>query len=182
MKKLLALAVLALCLVGTASAQQGAMSVGGGLNLGLPMGDFGNAAGFGIGFLARFQYGLNEQMALAGSIGYISFAEKNSISSSALPILASARYYFTPGSGRVYGQADLGLTSVSQDVNISFGGFGSISGTASSTNFSLGFGGGYEMPLADKWNLDLGLGYNIVLASGGSLSYLGIRAVAMYGL
>ena len=46
MKKLLALTVLALCLVGTASAQQGAMSVGGGLSLGLPMGDFANASVF----------------------------------------------------------------------------------------------------------------------------------------
>ena len=182
MKKYLVLFVLLAAVAVPAVAQQGAMAVGGGLNLGLPLGDFGNSAGFGFGFIARFQYSLDEQLALAGSLGYISFSEKNTISSSALPILASARYYFTPGDGRVYGQADLGLTSISQDVSISFGGFGSVSGTASTTNFSLGFGGGYEMPLADQWKLDLGLGYNIVLASGGSLSYIGIKAVANYAL
>jgi len=182
MKKLLSVFVIALCLAGTASAQQGAMSVGGGLNLGLPMGTFGDVAGFGFGFQARFQYGLNDQLALAGSLGYISFSEKNSVSSSALPILVSARYYFTPGEGRVYGQADAGLTSLSQTFNISFGGFGSVSGTGSTTNFSIGFGGGYEMPLANKWSLDFGAGYNIILASGGSFSYIGIRAGANYAL
>jgi hypothetical protein len=97
MKKALALLVLAACVAVPASAQQGAMAVGGGLNFALPMGDFGNAAGFGIGFYARFQYGINDDISASGSLGYISFAEKNSISSSALPILVSGRYYFTPG-------------------------------------------------------------------------------------
>lgn len=181
MKKILAVVVVALCLVGTASAQQGAMSVGGGLNLGLPLGNFGNGAGFGFGFQARFQYGMSDDLALAGSLGYISFGEKNNVSSSVFPILASARYYFTPGEGRVYGQADLGLTSFSQTVNISFGGFGgSFSG--SSTNFSLGFGGGYEMPVGDKLDLDLGAGYNVILATGGSVSYISIRAGVNYSL
>lgn len=182
MKKLLAVAIVALCLVGTASAQQGAMSVGGGLNLGLPLGDFANGAGFGFGFQARFQYGLSNDLALAGSLGYISFGEKNSASSSVFPILASARYYFTPGESRVYGQADLGLTSFSQTVNFDFGGFGSGSVTGSSTNFSLGFGGGYEMPIGDKLDLDLGAGYNVVLATGGSLSYINIRVGVNYAL
>jgi opacity protein-like surface antigen len=177
MKKILVLAVVALCLVGTASAQQGAMSVGGGLNLGLPMGSFADGAGFGFGFQARFQYGLSNDLALAGSLGYISFAEKNGVGQSVLPILASARYYFTPGSGRVYGQADLGLTSLTASVTV----FG-FSGSASTTNFSLGFGGGYEMPIGDKLELDLGTGYNIVLASGGSASYISIRAGVNYAL
>lgn len=182
MKKILAVMVVALCLVGTASAQQGAMSVGGGLNLGLPLGNFGNAAGFGFGFQARFQYGLNNDLALAGSLGYISFGEKNSASSSVFPILVSARYYFTPGESRVYGQADAGLTSFSQTINFNFGGFGSGSVTGSSTNFSLGFGGGYEMPIGDKLDLDLGAGYNVVLATGGSVSYISIRAGVNYAL
>ncbi|MEX2115666.1 MAG: outer membrane beta-barrel protein [Bacteroidota bacterium] len=182
MKKLLSVFVVALCLAGTASAQEGAMSVGGGLNLGLPMGDFGNIAGFGFGFQARFQYGLTNDLALAGSFGYISFSEKNSASSSVMPILASGRYYFTPGDGRPYGQADLGLTTFSQTFNFNFGGLGGFAGSASSTNFSIGFGGGYETKLNDKWSLDFGAGYNIILASGGSLSYIGIRAGANYAL
>lgn len=180
MKKILVTLVVALCLVGTASAQQGAMAVGGGLNLGLPLGDFGNSAGFGFGFQARFQYGLQEQVALAASLGYISFAEKNTISSSVFPILVSGRFYFAPGGG-AYGQADAGLTSLSQDINLSIGGF-SFSGSGSSTNFSLGFGGGYETPVGDKLNLDVGAAYNIILASGGSASYINIRAGVNYAL
>lgn len=180
MKKLLSVLVLALCVAGTVSAQQGAMAVGGGLNLGLPLGSFGDGAGFGFGFQARFQYGLNDQLALNGSLGYISFGEKNSVSSSVFPILVGGRYYFAPGGG-AYGSADLGLTSFSQTVNISFGGFGgSFSG--SSTNFSLGFGAGYDMPIGDKLDLDFGAGYNVVLASGGSVSYINIRAGVNYAL
>lgn len=181
MKKILVTLVVALCLVGSASAQQGAMAVGGGLNLGLPLGDFGNIAGFGFGFQARFQYGLQEQLALAASLGYISFAEKNTVGSSVLPILVSGRYYFAPGGG-AYGQVDAGLTSLSQDFNISFGPFGSVSGSGSSTNFSLGFGGGYETPIGNMLNLDLGAGYNVILASGGSFSYINIRAGVNYSL
>jgi len=176
MKKLLLTLAVALCLVGTASAQQGAMAVGGGLNLGLPLGDFADGAGFGFGFKGRFQYGLTDQVALAASLGYISFAEKNSVSQSALPILVSGRFYFMPGGG-VYGQADLGLTSVSASVSV----FG-FSVSSSTTNFSLGFGGGYETKIADRLYLDAGAGYNIVLASGGSISYINFKAGVNYAL
>ena len=60
MKKLLVVLAAIILIATVASAQnfwgQGKMSAGGGVELALPMGDWGNAVGTGIGIFGLFQY------------------------------------------------------------------------------------------------------------------------------
>ena len=123
MKKLFAVLVVIVLVASVASAQavwgQGKMSAGVGVELGLPMGTWGDFVGVGIGGLGLFQYGINEDMLATGQVGYTSWAKKNSISSgSTLAILVGGKYNLsksvTPG---FYGELQVGIYSVSTTVS-----------------------------------------------------------------
>ncbi len=149
----------------TAQAQKGEMKVGIGADLGLPIGNWSNGYGVGIGGTAKGFYGLNDDAGLTFTTGYIKFNGKDNsdFSTSLIPFLAGYKHMFQS----LYVEPQLGLTTVSSKVNLGALGMGNIS--ASSTNLGYGIGGGY---MIDNW--DLGARFQGV-SSGGSISFFAIR-------
>jgi opacity protein-like surface antigen len=177
MKKV-GLVLIVLLFLGFNLQAQGQMNVGLGLELGLPIGDWSDAAGTGIGGTARFEYAFTKQIVGMITAGYLSFGgdEVGEIewSYSAIPFLPGVKYYFQPG---LYGMAELGFHFFSVDVespSVSFGGvsYGGGSYSESSTEISLSLGAGYETKIGDNLILDL----NAKLAIVSDANYLGVRA------
>jgi hypothetical protein len=119
MKKLFAVALATLVVAGLAFGQgmpaKGKMTLGIGGELSLPMGDFGDAYNLGYGGSARFQYGLEDNITLYGTVGYLVWSVDEDVlggdaSLGGLEFLAGGKYGF--GSG-FYGLAELGITSFS---------------------------------------------------------------------
>ena len=119
MKKLFAVALATLVLAGLAFGQgmpgKGMMSVGVGAELGLPMGDFGDAYKTGFGGSGRFLYGIENNITIYGDIAYMSWSADEDVlgadvSTSTFEFMAGGKYGF--GSG-FYGLAELGIHSYS---------------------------------------------------------------------
>jgi hypothetical protein len=102
-----------------------------------------------------------------------------SYSSSMIPIMAGAKYFFQPGKG-LYANAKLGVHIYSFDASYddpdvqAF--YDQYSGSTSSTEFSLGLGAGYEMPMG-KNALDLNAHFMIV----SDANYIGARVAYKFG-
>ncbi|MCB0730200.1 MAG: outer membrane beta-barrel protein [Ignavibacteriae bacterium] len=174
MKKVVAILAVLFLFMGTVNAQQGQMHLGAGLELGLPIGDWSDAAGTGIGGTARFEYAFNSQIVGMLTAGYISFGGDEvggfSYSYSAIPFLPGVKYYFQPG---LYGMAELGLHFFSVDIEYpeGFGSFFAVDGSSSSSEFSLCLGAGYETKVGDNLILDA----NVKFAVVSNANYLGAR-------
>jgi hypothetical protein len=158
MKKILLVFVAIALVASIASAQQfwgqGKESWGGGVELSLPLGNLGDWAGFGFGPFGKFQYGINDNLLLTGSLGYTYWTKKNDLTSaSAVTLLVGGKYNLSPQLGKgFYGQAELGLYFASYTwSNPSYNLFGTTY-TGSETNFVFAPGIGYEVG-----NLDFSL-------------------------
>lgn len=184
MKKVLVTIVALFLFVGFSQAQN-KMYGNVGVNVALPMGNFGDVAGTGIGGTAQFEMQFMPQLLGTASAGYIKWGGKDfgtfSYSYSAVPVMVGAKYYFMP-TGGFYGHGQLGIYFFSADVEapaVSVGGFtfgGDLGG--SSSEFSLSLGAGYELPLSPKLMLDLSGAYIII----SDLGHIGIRAGVKFGL
>ena len=172
MKKILTVVVLCTAFALCSHAQKGQITVSPGLEIGLPIGDFGEAVNLGFGLTAKGLYGINDESDVTFTLGFIRFGSKNvdsdddvKASTSLIPLMPGYRYKFNE---QFYGEGQLGLTVVRSKVNVSgwSGGF-----NASTTNFGYALGVGYMLG-----KIDLGLRYQGVSATGGSLSLVGIRA------
>ena len=158
----------------SAHAQKGQITVSPGLEVGLPIGDFGESANLGFGVTAKGLYGISDIGDVTLTLGFLTFGAKGvdgedgvKASTSLIPIMPGYRHKF---SEQFYGEGQLGLTTVRSKVSVSgVSGFGGFS--ASTTNLGYAVGLGY---LIGK--IDLGLRYQGVSASGGSLSLIGLRA------
>src|SRR5688572_28061703 len=115
MKKLL-LSIVAVVAISSASFAQGRFSVG--PELALPMGDFGDAVGLGIGASVRYEGAINDNLSWMGTVGFVSFTKKTvdipffgEIENSAtnIPINAGVKYYFTESFNGFYAGAELGI-------------------------------------------------------------------------
>ena len=149
MKKfLLAVTVLAIVAGLTTSAfAESKISIGAGADLVLPLDSgFKDAYNIGFGGTARGQYMINEQFSVMVTVGFITFSGKDLggvtlDNGSMIPFLVGGKYYFTPGSMRWYGAADLGITSFKTSVStptFTIGGVtygGTVSGTSSEFTF-----------------------------------------------
>src|SRR5699024_23120 len=146
-------------------AQEGFHKVNVGVDLALPMGDLSNMSSIGFGVSGKAYYGLNQEMNITGSLGYLHFSAKDGWANiSMIPVMFGFDYDF----GGFYVEPKLGLVFAS----VKFEGFDdwfgvSSSYTATSTELGIGLGGGYRVN-----NLDFGLHFNIV----NNLNYLGLRA------
>lgn len=150
-------------------AQTGFHKYGVGAEVGLPMGNFGNAYGIGFGATGKVFYGLNDKSDITGTLGYMRFGMKKdndmiSGSMGMIPIVLGYRYDF----GGLYGEPQLGFTVLKSKINFDDMGLGlsGLSGTGSTTKFSLGLGGGY-----DFGSLDVGARFQII----DNLNFLGLR-------
>lgn len=131
-------------------AQQGFHKLGVGAELGLPLGDFGEAYSIGFGATAKGFYGITAQGDITGTLGYLHFGIKESNeymsgSMGMIPIMIGYRHDF----GGFYGEPQLGLAILKSTVKMDFGGFGDLfddlnsSGSSSTTKATFGLGGGY---------------------------------------
>lgn len=170
----------------TNKAQAQELGFSAGLDIALPMGDFGDLASMGVGLAVGAEYGLNDNLALTLHTGYdILFVDsdlKDFIASvSMIPAQVGAKYYFDEVRSGAYGQVQIGIHSVSTKTEDFDAGFGvTVEGeTTSDSNLSFAFGGGYML----NENIDLGLRYNIIttdVEDADPSSYVGIRAAYMF--
>lgn len=167
--------------LGTINAQKGVMKVEPSLVIGLPM--TGTNIGFGIN--GMFFYGINKNIDLTGTLGYVTWGYSDiDASFSTIPILFGGRYSFdVEGSITPYGSAELGFhfTSASFDYpSYSYGGttYGGGSESVSSTEFGIGLGGGAYFQAGDNLVIDANLQYNTV----GSGNYFAIEGGVIFGL
>lgn len=184
MKKILTV-IFSIILLAGLNIAQSKMALGLGVNVALPMGNFGDFAGTGFGGTAVFEMEFAPQLNGSVTAGYITWGGKDvntgfgnySYSYSAIPILIGAKYYFMPAGG-FYGHGQLGFYLFSVDVEVPTGtGFGFDVG-GSSTEFAISVGAGYEIPVGTNTMVDLGAAYIII----SDLGHVGIRGGVKFGL
>lgn len=172
MKKLLLIVLASTCAIWTATAQEkGSIHVGVGVDVGLPLGDFGEGSNVGIGASAKGMYGLSDAGQATLTLGFLRFGMKDgsdavSGSTTLIPVLAGYRHRF----GNLYGEGQVGLTTIRNAVKVKGEGFGNLSGSYSSTHLGYGAGVGYLM---DAW--DIGVRFQGVSGDGGSLNLVALR-------
>lgn len=182
MKQLLSVLLLAVLFTGFINAQSQGVSIGG--NIALPIGDWSDFANLGFGGTATYERSFAPNIVGQAYAGYLTFGGKDadvqgfSYSYSMIPIMAGAKYFFQPGKG-LYANALLGLTIVSADVDVpaAYQGYG-FDGSTSSTEFSLGVGAGYEMPVGGKNAVDISAHFMLV----SDANYIGARVAYRFGL
>ncbi|MBZ0267325.1 outer membrane beta-barrel protein [bacterium] len=100
---------------------------------------------------------VNENITLDGRLMYWSASEGEGdfkVDFSDFAILPGATYRFTPqGSVTPLARAGLGIHRFKADVNLDFGGFGSASGSATSTEFGVYAGGGAAFRAGEKFEI-----------------------------
>jgi len=164
MKKLLLLTVIALFTLLT-HAQKGHNQIGVAFEVGLPMGDFGDAAKTGFGGLVKGMYGIGEAGQITFTTGYSSFKWKNlgseeSGNSWIMPFLMGYRHNFSG----FYAEPELGYGLVGSKYNVT-----GMSSSASAGAFAWGAGIGFA-----KNGFDAGVRYQ-GLTKDGTVSVIGLH-------
>ena len=121
MKRLLLAGLLVVMLAPAAQAEGLGITIGVEGAFVLPLGDWGDVTGIGIGGMAKGAYALNDEMSLSLRAGYIYHLSKDldvagatvEYSSSELPILVGFRYTTSFG---LYGDLSVGLVNLGATV------------------------------------------------------------------
>ncbi|WP_262249081.1 hypothetical protein [Parapedobacter soli] len=173
MKKLVFIIALTTCTYITASAQKGDIHIGAGVDIGLPIGNFGDGYGIGFGASAKGLYGISEAGQVTLTLGFLRFGMKDdsdlvSGSTTLIPFLPGYRHRF----GNLYAEGQVGLTVLRTSIKFEDNdyGLGNLAGSSSATHLGYGIGGGY---LIGPW--DLGLRFQGVSGTGGSLDFIGAK-------
>jgi outer membrane protein W len=170
------------------AADNGRFSVG--AELGLPMGDFGDAANLGFGGTLRYEMPIGDNLGLTGTAGYIMFSGKDQdilgvtikgADWSMIPIQVGAKYYFQEQQDGFYGMVELGVHATTVKTPSYTTTFFGVSVTvpeasASSTDLSYAPAIGYHLA-----NVDIGLRYQMIATTGATTSYLGLRLAYVFG-
>ncbi|WP_461532230.1 outer membrane beta-barrel protein [Sinomicrobium sp.] len=168
MKIVILSAVFALSAVLYGHAQQkGDISINGGVDVGMPMGDFGDAFDIGFGATVKGLYNLNESGQLGITLGYMGFGAKDNgsgvdASLGIIPIFALYRHHI----GKLYLEPQLGFSLNKAKVKAS--GIGSMS--ASDNSFGYAVGVGYMIN-----SIDLSLRYQGLSQAGEGSGFIGLR-------
>jgi len=177
MKKMALVFIALFLFVSTASAQKGVMKVEPSLVIAFPQD--GTSMGFGLN--GTFFYGINENIDLTGTLGYVTWSYSDWDGSlSSIPILFGGRYSFGYQSGFTpYAAAELGFHFMSFSYEYAGipGLYAGETYTSSSTEFGLGLGGGayYQM---GNLTLDGNLQYNTMGGNG----YFAIELGVVFGI
>jgi hypothetical protein len=99
-----------------------------GVELGLPLGRFGDFSNVGFGLNGRYEAPIQKKINWTLTAGFLSFGSKSGSSATLIPLQGGLKYYFQRSNSGVYGNADLGLF------------FTSGSGSETKIGFSPGFG------------------------------------------
>jgi hypothetical protein len=181
-KLLLSLAMVAgLGLAANAQTKDPAMNgskLGVGADFAFPMGDFGDVYNFGVGGSLNLQAPIASKLNFVGEAGYLSFMGKEYTSTFGgvtvtakapsvgfVPLKAGLRYFLAEN---FYAQGQLGA-SISTESN-------------GKTGFLYTPSVGFEFPVADKMAIDFGARYEGWSYSGGTNSFIGLRAALNFGL
>ena len=159
MKKFLFFAACTLAFATSGLAQKGNNQVGIAVDLGLPIGSFGDAYKLGIGGQLRGLYGVGKAGQATLTTGYTSFKGKGSLYGnqkfSILPILLGYRQHFTA----LYVEPQLGVSTLTTKVpNFKY----------SETKFTYVVGVGYTMN-----GVDIGVRYQSAAELGQFAFHLG---------
>ncbi len=185
MKKLI-LSGVALAMAGSMMAQSNQLSFG--LDLGLPLGDFGEVASLIVGPSVGFELPVGDNLGITAQLGYqiVSLKDDNPFIKSwtMLPIQAGLKYYFMDQQEGFYGHGQFGVhTTTVKTEEINIGGLVFPSTSNSNTNLSWGIGAGYQLE-----KLDIGLRYNSIMPDSdapdgaSSSSYIGLRIAYILSL
>ena len=189
MKKIIKIIGVALLMTAFTQNSTAQFKFNAGLEVGLALEDsYGMMYGASIGG----EYGIgDDNMGITAQVGYVLApvdlpSDFTNVSSSFLPIQLGYKYYFDTNEGGAYLHGQLGVHMFMTSYDFEYETFDRFdpvtfeiiyktekeSYSDSSTNLSYALGGGYLI----NENIDLGLRYNIVTATGGNFSYLGVRA------
>ena len=196
MKKTLFSIALVLGLIGSASkseAHDGRLSIG--AELGIPMGDFADFNGIGIGGTIRYEAPVGDNLGITGTAGYLSFSGKDFTvagftfkgeSTYLIPVQAGAKYYFDQQQEGLYGHVMVGVHMYkTTEATVDPVTFAITTKDKMKAALSYAPEIGYHME-----NIDIGLRYQIYSISaddglGGtktkSYSYLGLRLAYVLG-
>jgi len=176
-----------LTIIGTGTfAQSNQLSFG--VDLGLPLGDFGDFASFMVGPTVGFELPVSDNLGITAQVGYLIISPNSDVSDvianiSAIPAQAGLKFYISEAQSGPYVHAQLGVHAMSvKSEDIEFLGTTIEGETTSSTNFSWGIGGGYQLS-----KLDLGIRYNSIspdsdLEGASASTYIGLRAAFLLNL
>lgn len=163
MKRLLTLALFAAMALVVVPAESQAKDMrlavdGGGV---MPIGDWSDMSGIGIGALLRYEYLMSPNLTITGRVGYIYGLGKSyggmDVSTNEIPIMGGVRYYFQGYKSKkregLYASGELGLISISINWEIDgcdgssmAGAFGGCDYSGSTTELGGTAGIGYELP------------------------------------
>jgi hypothetical protein len=182
--KVIMLTAAAMLLAFGSYAQSGRFSVG--AEVGLPMGDFGDASGIGIGGTIGYEYPLTDNIALYARAGYITFSGKDQesfgvtvegASTGMIPVQVGIKYYLNEVMEGFYIDAEVGVhnmrvkTPEFEILGVTYGG-----DTESETKLSYAPSIGYHLA-----NIDISIRYQIVSTEGSTTSYIGARLAYVFG-
>ncbi len=169
MKKLFLLTAIA-CISLLAKAQSGNNQIGVAFEVGIPLGDFGDAAKAGFGGLVRGAYGVGTAGHITLTTGYTSFRSKSDledalgadkITYSIIPILAGYRHNFSG----FYIEPQIGYGIYGSNIK-----GGLFDGSNSEGAFTYGGGLGYE-----KSGFEIGARIQAATKNGSTTSYIGFH-------
>ncbi|MCE7054701.1 hypothetical protein LZF95_08455 [Algoriphagus sp. AGSA1] len=172
MKKLMIIGAFLLAFTSTTYAQEGDLHLNAGVMAGLPIGDFSEVYGVGVGVAFKGLYSLNPDAELTFSTGYSRFGLKESYAAGLkgslgiVPLLAGYRHHLE----KIYLEPQLGLSINSSSLKGSFMGMGDFGGSASSTSLAYAATVGYLLG-----DIDLSIRYQGFALSGSGLGFIGLH-------
>jgi hypothetical protein len=176
MKKLfvmVSIAVMLLLQLNAVGQEKGQIKLSFGPGVALPMGNFGDYYGMGIGGTVEARYFISENISIGGNLGYYSFTEKsstellkssdNKATFSFMPLLGNVSYFLSEEGFKPYVAGNLGLymwkEKVTYDVLGEWEESGSDLGAAPEVGFFMG--------ITDKLELTANARYNVIFTGSG---------------
>ncbi|HEY0978499.1 MAG TPA: outer membrane beta-barrel protein [Flavobacteriales bacterium] len=197
MKSRIIVAAMAFVGCGMAMAQENRFSAG--LEIALPMGDFGDASGIGLGATLGYEIPVADKIGFVAQLGYINFMAKDievlgttveGSSVGMIPIQVGAKYYFSDNQEGAYLGLLTGVHMAMVKVPTYDLSTGAVSEeTETDTNFGIAPMFGFMV----TENIDIALRYQMIFAKSAEVtgftveektvtnSYLGVRAAYMFG-
>lgn len=172
MKNLFLFLIVILLASSSLLAQKKGISIGG--NVYFPVGDWADYANTGWGGSASYEHQLSKEVAGVIYSGYTAFSGDAGYDVTIVPLLAGAKFYFTP-KWDWYIAGMLGVDFVTADASTTIGGQ-TYSASGSSTEFAGNINFGYEVQTSDKGAVDISAGFVYV----SDFSYFGMRLAYIF--
>lgn len=178
MKKVILACLLTVIFSVATYAQKGAIDINGGVDVAIPLGDFGSGFGAGFGATVKGLYEINDEGQVGLTLGYIHFGSKedlgadNSVSLGVIPILALYRHHFE----NLYVEPQLGFSINRSKVEVSGLGY-NFGGSASTTSLGYAMGVGYILG-----NIDLSARYQGFSKGGSGAGFAALRVAYNFPL